>query len=60
MPGAREMWQAPSLGTSRVMLGTELPPESGVGKKRNKIIASVRRPVTRSETESQWGEGGCG
>jgi len=53
------MWQAPPLGSSRVMLGTELPPEHGVDKKRNKIIARVRGPVTHTETGSQRGGGGC-
>lgn len=52
------MWQAPSLGSSRVMLGTELPPEHGVGKK-NKITARVRGPVIHTETGSQRGGGGC-
>ena len=40
------------------MLGTELPPDHGVVKKRNKIIARVRGPVTCTETGSQQG-GGC-
>lgn len=57
------MWQAPSLGSSRVMLGTELPPEHGVGKKRNKITARVCHshtgPVIHTETGSQRGGGGC-
>lgn len=58
VPGARALWQAPSLGSSRVMLGTELPSEHGVSKKRNKIIARVSGSVTHTETGSQR-QGGC-